>query len=206
MEQYEIKGNQSHSRGLFRKRIAESAAGARRCLCAVPGLLVCVAACSALAASSDFDKANRAFAAGEYARAAREFTELAAAGDVRAQTYLGYMYQWGVGVPQNFMVSSGWYRCAAQQGEARAQYLLGLMYDKGQGVPQDYVVAYALLSLAAAGAAEPERGRWALIRDAVASKLSLYERNRAQQLSFEAPPGGPCLPISTGYGNPWFLQ
>ncbi|MBO0734357.1 MAG: sel1 repeat family protein, partial [Methylocapsa sp.] len=157
------------------------------------GLIVYAAACSALAASTSFNEANRAFAAGQYARAAREFTELAAAGDARAQTYLGYMYQWGIGVPQNYMVSSGWYRCAAEQGEARAQYLLGLMYDKGQGVPQDYVVAYALLNLAVAGAAEPDRGRWALIRDAEASKLSLYERNRAQQLSFEAPPGGPCL-------------
>jgi uncharacterized protein len=76
--------------------------------------------------------------------------------------------------------------------------MLGLMYDKGQGVPQDYVVAYALLNLAVAGAG-PERQRWVLIRDAVASKLSLIERNRAQQLAFESPPGGPCLPISTGY-------
>jgi TPR repeat protein len=96
------------------------------------------------------------------------------------------------------MVAAGWYRCASQQGFPAAQYMLGLMYDKGQGVPQDYVIAYALLDLAVAGAG-PEREHWARIRDAVASKLSLIERVRAQQLAFEGPPGGGgCLPIVTG--------
>jgi len=166
----------------------------------VPVARVC-GPCSAYLFTRPFVQAllrPKAYAAREYALAARTFTDLAAGGDARAQTYLGYMYANGVGVPQNFMVAAGWYRCASQLGIPRAQYMLGLMYDKGQGVPQDYVVAYALLNLAVAGAG-PERERWVLIRDAVASKLSLIERNRAQQLAFEAPPGGPCLPISTGY-------
>jgi uncharacterized protein len=164
----------------------------------VPGLIICLAICSTAAAADSFQKAVRAYAVHKYALASRLFTDLSIAGDARAQTYLGYMYANGIGVPQNFMVAAGWYRCASQQGIARAQYMLGLMYDKGQGVPQDYVVAYSLLNLAVAGAG-PERERWVLIRDAVASKLSLIERNRAQQLAFEAPPGGPCLPIVTGY-------
>jgi hypothetical protein len=167
-------------------------------LWALLGLFVYAALCPSHAVADNFAKAVGAYAAREYALASRMFTDLAAGGDARAQTYLGYMYANGVGVPQNFMVAAGWYRCASQQGIPRAQYMLGLMYDKGQGVPQDYVVAYALLNLAVAGAG-PERARWVLIRDAVASKLSLIERNRAQQLAFEAPPGGPCLPISTGY-------
>jgi uncharacterized protein len=164
---------------------------------ALLGLIGYAAACTNSAWADDFGKASRAYAAREYALAARMFTDLAATGDARAQTYLGYMYETGTGVPQNFKVAAGWYRCASQQGAPQAQYMLGLMYDKGQGVPQDYVMAYALLDLAVAGAG-PERERWVLIRDAVASKLSLIERNRAQQLAFEAPPGGPCLPISTG--------
>jgi uncharacterized protein len=162
------------------------------------GLILCLAICSSAAAADSFQRAAKAYAAQKYALASRLFTDLAARGDARAQTYLGYMYANGIGVPQDFMVAAGWYRCASQQGIARAQYMLGLMYDKGQGVPQDYVVAYSLLNLAVAGAG-PERARWVLIRDAVASKLSLIERNRAQQLAFEAPPGGPCLPIVTGY-------
>jgi uncharacterized protein len=45
-----------------------------------------------------------------------------------AQTYLGYMYANGKGVPQDFVVSAGWYRYASP----RAQYQLGLMYDKAK--------------------------------------------------------------------------
>ncbi len=164
---------------------------------AMPGVLVCLAIFSNPAAADRLRNGARAFAAHDYVTAARIFTDLAPLGDARAQTYLGYMFANGKGVPQNYMVSAGWYRCASQQGFPPAQYMLGLMYDKGQGVPQNYVMAYALLDLAVAGAG-PEREHWARIRDAVASKLSLIERVRAQQLAFEGPPGGSCLPIVTG--------
>jgi hypothetical protein len=165
---------------------------------AMPGALVCLAIFANPAAADGLRNGIRAFAAHDYITAARIFTDLAPLGDARAQTYLGYMFANGKGVPQNYMVAAGWYRCASQQGFPAAQYMLGLMYDKGQGVPQDYVIAYALLDLAVAGAG-PEREHWARIRDAVASKLSLIERVRAQQLAFEGLLGGGCLPIVTGY-------
>jgi hypothetical protein len=164
---------------------------------ALLGALVCVAIYSSPAAADRLRDGIRAFAAGDYLTAARIFTDLAPLGDAKAQTYLGYMFAHGQGVPQNFMVAAGWYRCASQQRYPAAQYMLGLMYDKGQGVPQNYVMAYALLDLAVAGAGR-EREQWARIRDAVASKLSLIERVRAQQLAFEGAPGGTCLPIVTG--------
>ncbi|MGH6852139.1 MAG: tetratricopeptide repeat protein [Methylocella sp.] len=160
--------------------------------------LVCVAIFSTSAAADRLRDGTRAFAARDYTTAARIFTDLAPLGDAKAQTYLGYMYALGKGVPQNYMAAAGWYRCASEQGVPEAQYLLGLLYDKGQGVPRDYVIAYALLDRAVAGAGR-ERENWTRIRDAVASKLSLIERARAQQLAFEAPPpGGSCLPIVTG--------
>ena len=165
---------------------------------AVLGVLGCMAIFSNPAAADRLRDGTRAFSAHDYVTAARIFTDLAPQGDARAQTYLGYMFANGKGVPQNYMVAAGWYRCASQLGFPPAQYMLGLMYDKGQGVPQDYVIAYALLNRAVAGAG-PERDRWVLIRDAVASKLSLIERLRAQQLAFEGPQGGSCLPIVTGY-------
>jgi uncharacterized protein len=165
---------------------------------ATTGMLVCMAIFSNPAAADRLRDGTRAFAAHDYVTAARIFTDLAPLGDARAQTYLGYMFAHGEGVPQNYMVAAGWYRCGSQQGFPAAQYMLGLLYDKGQGVPQDYVIAYALLNLAVAGAG-PEREHWARIRDAIASKLSLIERVRAQQLAFEGPPGGSCLPIVTGY-------
>lgn len=161
--------------------------------------IVCLALFSNPAAADQFRTAERAFAAGSYITAAEIFTNLASRGDARAQTYLGYMFAKGVGVPQNFLIAAGWYRCASQQGVPKAQYELGLMYDKGLGVPQDYIIAYALLNLAVAGAGHPERDRWVFIRDAIASKLSLVERLKAQEMAFEAPPSGPCLPIETGH-------
>ena len=163
----------------------------------VLGVLIGVLAIAAPAAADPLRTGIRAFAAHDYVTAARIFTELAPQGDPAAQTYLGYMYANGKGVPQDFVVSAGWYRCASQQGVARAQYQLGLMYDKAQGVPQDYVKAYALLNLAVAKAG-PEREPWARVRDAVASKLSLEQKTLAQQMSFEGAPEVPCLPMATG--------
>jgi hypothetical protein len=139
-----------------------------------------------------------AAAAHNYVRAAEIFLPLAVAGDPRAQSFLGFMYANGQGVPQNYMVAAGWYRCASDQGFANAQFMLGLLYDRGQGVPQDYVMAYVWLNLAVGGAG-PEREHWITIRDAVRSKLTLQERQIAQTLAFTGPPPRPCLPIQFGY-------
>ena len=161
------------------------------------GVLICAAIFPYPAAADALRNGIRAFVAHDYVTAARIFTELAPQRDPTAQTYLGYLFANGKGVPQDFIVAAGWYRCASQQGVAEAQYMLGLMYDKGQGVPLDYVKAYALVNLAVAKAG-PRREPWARVRDAVASKLSLAERTKAQQMSFEGVPEEGCLPIVTG--------
>jgi len=104
--------------------------------------------CRKSASADPLREGIRAFLAHDYVTAARIFTDLAPHGNPVAQTYLGYMYANGKGVPQDFTVSAGWYSCASEQGVAEAQYELGLMYDKALGVPQDYVAAYALVNLA----------------------------------------------------------
>jgi uncharacterized protein len=121
----------------------------------------------------------------DYAAAARIFRPLAERGNARAQTYLGYMYANGYGVPQNYIESARWYAIASERGDATAQYMLGLMYDKGHGVPQDYVEAYKWLNLAVAGATGRDRRDWVRIRDAVASKLTLAQITRGQELAIE---------------------
>ncbi len=172
-------------------------------LMAASGVLMCAALVANPASADPLREGIRAYLAHDYVTAARIFTDLAPHGNPVAQTYLGYMYANGKGVPQDFAVSAGWYSCASEQGVAEAQYALGLMYDKAQGVPQDYVAAYALLNLAVAKAG-PQREPWARIRDAIASKLSLAERTKAQQLSFAGLPEEPCLPMSTGVQVPPF--
>lgn len=70
--------------------------------------------------------------------ALKEFRPLAAKGDARAQFELGYMYERGKGVPQDYKESLSWFRKSAEQGNASAQFHLGQRYDIGNGVPQDY--------------------------------------------------------------------
>lgn len=73
--------------------------------------------------------------------ALKEFRPLAALGDARAQFELGYMYEHGKGVPQDYKESLIWFRKSAAQGNALAQFYLGQRYDIGNGVPQDYTEA-----------------------------------------------------------------
>ena len=89
----------------------------------------------------------------DFLTAARLLFPLAERGDARAQARLGFMYEYGFGVPKNYVVAAWWTQRAAAQGEASAQYRLGLMYDKGHGVPQSYIEAYRWLNLSSANSA-----------------------------------------------------
>jgi TPR repeat protein len=102
-------------------------------------------------------------------------------GNARYQTDLGFMYETGRGVPQDYHLAAYWYGCAAEQGFVPAQHLLGLLYDRGQGVPLDYVEAHKWLNLAAARADSRDRDYFVRIRNAVASKLTRAQIYEAQQ-------------------------
>jgi len=104
----------------------------------------------------------------------------AEAGNPRAQTMVGFMYETGRGLPQDYMLAVAWYQRAAEQGYARGQQLLALMYDKGQGVAENYVVAQKWLILAAAGAAPREREYYVRLRNAVAAKMTVAQQTEAQ--------------------------
>jgi uncharacterized protein len=127
---------------------------------------------------------ERAFARHDYVRAAQLLLPRAEFGVPVAQTYLGYMYQNGLGVPRDYAAAASWLNQAAQQGEPTAQFFLGLLFDKGFGVPQDWVQAEVWLNLAAAQANEKQRDYWRRIRDAVAQKLTLNQLAQAQQRAF----------------------
>jgi uncharacterized protein len=118
----------------------------------------------------------------DYTKALAILGPLGRSGNPTAQTYLGYMYANGYGLPQNYIEAAAWLRLASEQGYPEAQYLLGLMYNKGQGVPQDYIEAYKWLDLAVAQVRGQQRDDWARIRNAIATKLSLAQRTRAEAL------------------------
>ncbi|MDE2118788.1 MAG: sel1 repeat family protein [Betaproteobacteria bacterium] len=93
--------------------------------------------------------AERAYAEGNFEKAAKIYRSLAEQGDAEAQLILGSMYDIGLGGPQNYIEAVKWYRMAAEQGNARAQSKLGSMYDIGLGVSQDYIEAIKWWRMAA---------------------------------------------------------
>src|SRR5881409_1465328 len=62
-------------------------------------------------------------------------------GDKEAQTYVGEIYEKGLGVAPDYAVAFVCYRKAAEQGHMRAQINLGYLYEKGLGVAKDPVQA-----------------------------------------------------------------
>jgi TPR repeat protein len=141
-----------------------------------------------LAHAASFQQGVSAFNRQDYAAASRIFIPLAERGVAAAQSYLGFMFETGRGVPQNDTEAAMWYRRAADQGESLAQYSLGLLYDKGQGVPRDIVEASKWLNLATAAAPPSARDARARIRDAVATKMTRGEIARARLRALEWAP------------------
>ena len=103
----------------------------------------------------------------------------AEAGAADAQYDLGFLYDNGYGVAQDYQAALTWYRKAAEKGVADASYRLGALYERGKGVPSDMEYAYGWYSVAAhVGNA---KGADALKK--VAAKLSETERTEAKKLS-----------------------
>ncbi|HLX97263.1 MAG TPA: tetratricopeptide repeat protein [Roseiarcus sp.] len=144
---------------------------------------------------------ERAFARHDYVRAAPLLLAQAERGSPVAQTYLGYMYRYGLGVPQDYVVATSWLHQAAEQGEPTGQFLLGLMFDKGFGVPVNWVEAEIWLNLAAAHAGPGQRDYYARIRDGVAQKLTLNQLAETQRrASAWTPIAGPApAPFAARY-------
>ena len=77
-----------------------------------------------------FDRAN-------YATALKVWLPLAQQGDAAAQTYVGEIFEKGLGVPPDHAAAAEWYRRAADSGSSRAAINLGALYEQGLGVPKD---------------------------------------------------------------------
>ena len=160
----------------------------------VRAFLFIAAATVLLLSTGDFAKAQSlrqgvsAFNRQHYVSASRIFIPLAERGVAAAQSYLGFMFETGRGVPQNYTEAAMWYRRAAEQGDSLAQYSLGLLYDRGQGVPQDIVEASKWLNLSTAAAPPRAREARARIRDAVTTKMTRGEIAQARLRALEWAP------------------
>lgn len=100
-------------------------------------------------AAQNFDKGLKAYDAGDYDTAQKEWEPLAEQGNIEAQYNLGFMYHKGQGLIQDKAEAVKWYRLAAAQAYSYAQLNLGAMYRNGTGLPQDFVEAANWFRLAA---------------------------------------------------------
>jgi uncharacterized protein len=98
-------------------------------------------AAPSLATAGAFEDSAIAFDNGDYGRAAALLEPLARRGEARAQFRLGYLYEAGLGVPQDYARALEWYRKGAEQGDANSQYNLGHLYATGLGVSVDFTEA-----------------------------------------------------------------
>ena len=108
-----------------------------------------------------------------------EIRRQAEQGNASAQSYLGFMYETGEGVPQNGAEAAEWYRLAADQGVVAAQFNLGVMYANGGGLPEDYVLGYAWLNLAATQGSETARE----YKDDLQERMTAGQIAQAEEMS-----------------------
>ncbi len=87
--------------------------------------------------SPDYNDGVRAYESRNYELAITWLKPLAEKGHVRAQYYLGWMYEGGLGVAINLREAARWYRLAAEQGDSFSQARLGYVYEMGLGVARD---------------------------------------------------------------------
>jgi len=78
---------------------------------------------------------------GSHAKLLEWYLKAAEQGDADAQNNLGYYYDKGLGITQDYTHAIKWYRKAAEQGDAYGQANLGNMYEAGCGVKKDYTQA-----------------------------------------------------------------
>ena len=99
---------------------------------------------------ADFAAGLKAYDAGNFKTAMKEWLPLAQAGDAEAQFRVGRLYDVGEGVPPDGKSAVYWYEKAQVQGNLKATFNLALLYDLGKLVTQDYKRAFDLYSVAAA--------------------------------------------------------
>lgn len=103
-------------------------------------------------------------------------------GNAIAQFILGFMYENGEGVVQDYKQAEKWYHEAADQGDVDAQFRLGEMYGDGDlGVAQDYVMSHMWFNIAGMNGYQGAYNK----RDSVSKKMTPSQIREAQKLTKE---------------------
>ena len=84
-------------------------------------LALAIMAFAVPANAGPFEEGVAAYQSGDYTTALRRWGPLAKQGNAMAQSNLGVMYEFGLGVPQDFVKAHTWFNLAAAQGDSVAQ-------------------------------------------------------------------------------------
>ncbi|MDE1148303.1 MAG: tetratricopeptide repeat protein [Azospirillaceae bacterium] len=112
-------------------------------------LTAVVMSLGATATLANTQKGVGAFERRDYKTALAELAPAAEKGEPEAQTYLGWMYEKGLGVPVDYARAQAWYVKAADKGHAHALNNLGSLYFMGNGVPKNATKGISLFRQAA---------------------------------------------------------
>ncbi|MBP5455902.1 MAG: leucine-rich repeat protein [Paludibacteraceae bacterium] len=96
-------------------------------------------------ANEIYKKGWSIFNSNNHKKAFQYFAKAAEMGLSEAQYQMGYCYDSGSGVEQDFQKALEWYTKSADAGYFQAQYVLGLRYELGEnyyGVEQDYAKSF----------------------------------------------------------------
>ena len=102
-----------------------------------------------LALAGPYEDGYDAYSRGDYVTSLQLLQPTAYQGNAHAQRFLGWIYETGQGIKQDYSAAIFWYQMAAAQGDGYAQLRLGTMYADGRGVAINLNVAAQLLKLAA---------------------------------------------------------
>ena len=84
------------------------------------------------ALAGSFEDAVKEYGRGEYKTAYQLLRPLAEQGNSNAQLMLGFMFDQGRGVPQDYAEGEKWFRKSAKQGNIGAQYTLRLLKERAE--------------------------------------------------------------------------
>lgn len=117
-------------------------AGAGRWVAGIAGAMLTLAVI-APARAGDYDDGLKSFRGKDYSGAMAAWQKGATAGDARAEYSLGYLYEFGLGVPADNGQAKTWYDKAAAAKNGDALYALGRMYESGDAGSRSLTQAMA---------------------------------------------------------------
>ena len=117
--------------------------------------IICLFYCSGSIASEDYDTGLGAYEGGDYKAAYEIWQKSAQRNNTASQYGLGYLFEHGIHVNQDFSKALFWYEKAALAAHPGAQYSAGNMYLHGLGTSLDQSRAVGYFSSAAQMGNEP---------------------------------------------------